>query len=70
MENKWIYVFIDELEDELTLKGCTHRDDDGFNEVWETIAVFNEEHREVLQWMISEIYRLKYALREARKVEA
>ena len=27
MENEWIYVFIDELEDEVTLKGCTHRDD-------------------------------------------
>ena len=39
----------------------------GFNEVWETIAVFNEEHREVLEWMISEIHRLKYALREARR---
>ena len=70
MENKWIYVFIDELEDELTLKGCTHRDDDGFNEVIETIAVFGEEHKDVLEWMISEIHRLKMALREARKVEA
>jgi hypothetical protein len=63
MENEWKYVFIDELEDEVTLKGVTHVDDDGFNEVWETIAVFNEEHREVLEWMISEIHRLKYALR-------
>ena len=63
MKNEWIYVFIDELEDEVTLKGCTHRDDDGFNEVIETIAVFSEEHKDVLQWMTSEIYRLKYALR-------
>ena len=70
MENEWIYVFIDELEDEVTLKGCTHRDDDGFNEVIETIAVFGEEHKDVLEWMISEIHRLKMALREARKVEA
>ena len=65
MQNEWIYVYIDELEDEVTLKGCTHRDDDGFNEVTETIAVFSDEHKEVLQWMIGEIHRLKMALREA-----
>jgi len=67
MKNEWIYVFMDELEDEVTLKACTHRDDDGFNEVWETIAVFGEEHKEVLEWMLSEIARLKYELREARE---
>lgn len=63
---KWKDVYIDELFDELTLRALPDPENPDC-EIGPVVGAFSEKQREVVEWMVWEIWRLRVELRDARR---